>query len=63
MPVFLKKLEEMLLVSQFIRTHKSYIVSVCKIRIRRAGKLVLADQKTIPVSVNYKDQVMKSFSG
>ncbi|TXJ26624.1 MAG: response regulator transcription factor [Chitinophagaceae bacterium] len=59
----MKKLEEMLPASQFIRTHKSYIVSVSKIRIVRTGELVLADQKIIPVSVNYKDQVMKSFSG
>lgn len=59
----MKKLEEMLPVSQFIRTHKSYIVSVSKIRIVRTGELVLSDQKIIPVSVNYKDQVMKSFSG
>lgn len=59
----MKKLEEMLPVSQFIRTHKSYIVSVSKIRIVRTGELVLSDQKVIPVSINYKDQVMKSFSG
>jgi len=59
----MKKLEEMLPASQFIRTHKSYIVSLDKIRVVRSGELVLADEKIIPVSVNYKEQVMKGFSG
>jgi two-component system response regulator LytT len=59
----MKKLEELLPGSQFIRTHKSYIVSVSKIRVVRSGELVLADEKVIPVSVNYKEQVMKGFSG
>jgi two-component system, LytTR family, response regulator LytT len=59
----MKKLEELLPAGQFIRTHKSYIVSVSKIRVLRSGELVLADGKVIPVSVNYKEQVMKGFSG
>ncbi|MCG2617511.1 LytTR family DNA-binding domain-containing protein [Terrimonas sp. NA20] len=59
----MKKLEETLPPSQFVRTHKSYIVSLSKIRAIRAGELVLNEQLTIPVSPNYKEQVVKSFSG
>lgn len=57
----MKKLEEMLPPDLFVRTHKSYIVSVRKIRIMRVNELVLADQQTIPVSPNYREQVLKRF--
>lgn len=59
----MKKLEETLPASQFIRTHKSYIVSLSKIRAVRSAELLLSDQLVIPVSPNYKEQVVKSFSG
>ncbi|PZR25237.1 MAG: DNA-binding response regulator [Citrobacter freundii] len=59
----MKKLEEILPSTQFIRTHKSYIVSLNKIRAVRTAELVLGEQTIIPVSPNYKEQVVKSFSG
>lgn len=59
----MKKLEETLPASQFIRTHKSYIVSLSKIRAVRTAELVIGEQTIIPVSPNYKEQVVKSFSG
>lgn len=59
----MKKLEEMLPVNRFIRTHKSYIVSVPHIRVVRSNEVMLTNQQLIPVSVNYKEQVVKSFSG
>lgn len=59
----MKKLEEILPASAFVRTHKSYIVSLKRIRAVRTTELVLNEQTVIPVSPNYKDQVMKSFSG
>lgn len=59
----MKKLEEILPSTQFIRTHKSYIVSLSKIRAVRTAELVLGEQTVIPVSPNYKEQVVKSFSG
>jgi len=59
----MKKLEELLPAGQFIRAHKSYIVSVSKIKIVRTAELVLADQQVIPVSGHYKEGVVKSFGG
>lgn len=59
----MKKLEALLPVSRFIRTHKSYIVSVPHIRVVRPNEVMLTNQQLIPVSVNYKEQVVKSFSG
>jgi DNA-binding LytR/AlgR family response regulator len=59
----MKKLEEMLPAGKFIRTHKSFIVSVSKIRVVKTGEVVLADQQTIPVSGHYKEGVVRSFGG
>jgi DNA-binding LytR/AlgR family response regulator len=59
----MKKLEELLPAGKFIRTHKSYIVSVSKIKIVKTAELVLADQQVIPVSGHYKEGVVKSFGG
>jgi two-component system, LytTR family, response regulator LytT len=57
----MKKLEEILPPAKFIRTHKSYIVSLSKIRAVRPAELVMGDQMVIPISPNFKEQVMKSF--
>ncbi|HEY8971553.1 MAG TPA: LytTR family DNA-binding domain-containing protein [Puia sp.] len=57
----MRRLEEMLPAGKFIRTHKSYIVAVGKIRVVRTGELVLSDQQVIPVSGHYKEEVLKSF--
>jgi len=59
----MKKLEELLPPGKFIRTHKSYIVSVSKIKIVKTAELVLADQQVVPVSGHYKEGVVKSFGG
>jgi DNA-binding LytR/AlgR family response regulator len=57
----MRRLEELLPAGKFIRTHKSYIVAVGKIRIVRTGELVLSDLQVIPVSGHYKEDVLKSF--
>jgi len=59
----MKKLEELLPPGKFIRTHKSYIVSVSKIKIVKTAELVLADQQVVPVSGHYKEGVVRSFGG
>jgi len=59
----MKKLEELLPPGKFIRTHKSYIVSVSKIKIVKTSELVLADQQVVPVSGHYKEGVVRSFGG
>ncbi len=58
----MKKLESMLPAHLFVRSHKSYIVSVPKIKLIKAAELVMADQQGIPLSPNYKDIVVKCFS-
>jgi len=59
----MKKLEEMLPAGKFIRTHKSFIVSVSKIKVVKTGEVVLADQQVIPVSGHYKEGVVRCFGG
>jgi DNA-binding LytR/AlgR family response regulator len=59
----MKKLEELLPAGKFIRTHKSYIVAVSKIKIVKTAELVLADQQVVPVSGHYKEGVVRSFGG
>ena len=59
----MKRLEELLPSALFIRTHKSYIVAVQKIKIVKPAELVLADMQTIPVSGSYKEEVMRRWGG
>jgi len=59
----MKKLEELLPAGKFIRTHKSYIVAVSKIKIVKTAELVLTDQRVIPVSGHYKEGVVQRFGG
>lgn len=58
----MKKLEEILPATRFLRTHKSYMVALGKIKVVKNDELVLSNLQTIPVSVNYKEQVVKKFS-
>ena len=48
------KLEEMLSPSEFCRVHKSFMVSLNKIKSVERGIIVIADQR-IPVSNTYRD--------
>jgi len=59
----MKRLEELLPAALFIRTHKSYIVAVRKIKIVKPAELVLADMRTIPVSGLYKEEVIRRWGG
>jgi two-component system response regulator LytT len=59
----MKKLEDLLPAQLFIRTHKSYIVALKHIRFLKPDSLGLAENITIPVSLSYKDEVMKKFKG
>ena len=56
----LKVLEEKLPANQFIRIHKSYIVSIKKIRFLEGNLLEIADQN-LPIGKNYKQMVNKVF--
>jgi DNA-binding LytR/AlgR family response regulator len=54
----MRSLEEQLPTGNFLRVHKSYIVALSKIR-SLVGNEVSLGQTHIPVSKNYKDQLMK----
>ena len=54
----LKLLEEKLPVGKFIRVHKSYIVSVDKIKSIRKGKISILDTQ-VPISEHYKENLYR----
>jgi DNA-binding LytR/AlgR family response regulator len=56
----LKELEESLPEKQFIRIHKSYIVSIKEI-LSLEGNIIEVDNIKLPVGKLYKDAVMKVF--
>lgn len=53
----LKKLEEELPEQQFIRTHKSYIVAIDKVKTLEGNLLHIGTEK-LPIGANYKDVVL-----
>jgi len=55
--VTLKKIYEMLPTSNFIQTHKSYIVSIKNVEAIM-GNMVMINSETIPISRNFKENVM-----
>ncbi len=54
----IKSLEEQLPASNFLRIHKSYIVSLEKV-VSLRGNEVIIDTHKIPVGKNYKEQLLK----
>lgn len=57
----MKKLEELLPASEFVRTHKSFIVALRHIRSLKPDNIVLANKVNVPVSAGYSEQVMERF--
>lgn len=57
----MKKLEELLPPQNFIRTHKSYIVALKKIKLLKTDSLLLENNISIPVSASYKEEAMARF--
>ena len=53
----LKALEECLPSNQFIRIHKSYIISIKKANTLEGNQLYIKKEK-IPIGVSYKDKVL-----
>lgn len=54
----LKKLEESLPASQFIRCHKSYIINKTKVEALEGNSLIIQG-KSIPVGQSYKEKVVE----
>jgi len=57
----LKKIEEKLNRSKFVRVHRSYIVNVSKITNMDSNNLVI-NKKIIPISGTYKDDLLNKIS-
>lgn len=57
----MKKLEELLPASQFVRTHKSFMVALRQIKSLKPDNVVLANKVNVPVSAGYSEQVMERF--
>jgi DNA-binding LytR/AlgR family response regulator len=60
--ITMRQLEEELPPSHFVRTHKSYIVSIPHVRIVRTESVLLSNNTEIPVSPNYKERLLAAFS-
>jgi DNA-binding LytR/AlgR family response regulator len=59
----LQKVENQLLSNQFMRVHKSYIVSIDKIRLIENNVLYFQNKNyLVPVSITYRDEFTNRFS-
>ncbi len=54
----MKKIEEHLPSSRFMRIHRSYIINLNKLREVKKNHVVLDDNTTMPIGDNYKDAFM-----
>jgi DNA-binding LytR/AlgR family response regulator len=54
----MKKMEETLPARQFVRVHKSYIISIDKIESIERSRIAICD-KTIPIGDTYRDEFFK----
>ena len=54
----MKKIEEHLPSSQFMRIHRSYIINLNKLREVKKNHVVLDDNTTMPIGDNYKEAFM-----
>ena len=54
----IKSMEEKLPTNEFIRVHKSFLVSISKIKSIRNNKIQV-DKHIVPVSENYREDLMK----
>ena len=59
-PMLLKKIEEILPASPFIRVHRSYVVNILAVTSFEGNSLYL-DEMRIPVSKSHRDSVFKLF--
>lgn len=57
----MKNLEEALPADQFVRIHKSYIVAVKQIKMIKAEEVVMEAGHVVPLSINYKESLLKVF--
>jgi len=56
----MKTLEEMLPENKFLRIHKSYVVSIAKIRFIERSRIAIKEEM-LPISDTYREKVMAAF--
>lgn len=59
----MKSLEEQLPAEKFVRVHKSYIVSLEQVKMIRAEQVLLSENHELPLSPNYKENLLVRFGG
>lgn len=57
----MKSLEKQLPAVKFVRIHKSYIVSLQLIKMVKADNVVIGNNQSLPVGVNYKERLMEIY--
>lgn len=57
----MKNMEETLPASKFIRIHKSFIASLEHIKMIKADEVVMAENHTLPLSINYKENLLAAY--
>ena len=57
----MKNLEETLPADQFIRIHKSFIVALEQVKMIRADTVIMTQDHSLPLSVNYKENLLAKF--
>jgi DNA-binding LytR/AlgR family response regulator len=57
----MKNMEALLSKDQFLRIHRSYIISIDKFSAIEGNMIILGEEK-LPIGKSYKEQVMKYFS-
>jgi two-component system response regulator LytT len=57
----MKNLEELLPADKFVRIHKSYIVAVKQIKMIKAEEVVMEAGHVVPLSINYKENLLSVF--
>lgn len=59
----MKALEESLPPARFIRVHRSFIVQKCKIRAVEHNRIVMLDQRVIPIGDSYREKFLTFLNG
>jgi two-component system response regulator LytT len=57
----MKNLEEILPSHKFIRIHKSFIASLEKIKMIKADEVIIGENHSLPLSINYKENLLALF--
>lgn len=57
----MKNLEEVLPADKFVRIHKSYIAAVAQIKMIKADEVVMSASHVLPLSINYKENLLMVF--